>query len=202
FIVFNVLLASGTRSLLERLLARRKVREIVALLLAMVWVLPRFIMTAGIRLPWLHSAGLFAGRFGWPWSAAARAAAPLGISSMEVLLSWVSLGVWTLLAAWYGRAQFERNLRYDSLAAQAMPLTAVSERRSRWADRIYRIPSMLWRDPLAAIVEKELRTLARTARFRMVFVMGFTFGLMLWLPMVLRRGVSQQGRLSGDFLVI
>ena len=202
FIVFNVLLASGTRSLLERLLARRKVRELVALLLAMVWVLPRFFMTTGIRLPWLHSAGLFAGHFGWPWSAAAHAAVPLGISSTEYLVSWLSLGFWTLLAAWYGRTQFERNLRYDSLAAQAMPLTPVSERRLRWTDRVYRIPSLIWRDPLAAIVEKELRTLARTARFRMVFVMGFTFGLMLWLPMVLRQGVSQQGGFRSDFLVI
>ena len=165
FIVFNVLLASGTRSLLERLLARRKVRELVALLLAMVWVLPRFLMTTGIRPTWLHSAGRFAGHFGWPWSAAAHAAVPLGIPSTEYLVSWLSLGFWTLLAGWYGRAQFERNLRYDSLAAQATPLKPVSERTLRWTDRFYRVPSLIWSVPLAAIVEKELRTLARSARF-------------------------------------
>ena len=36
----------------------------------------------------------------------------------------------------------------------------------------------------------------------MVFVMGFTFGLMLWLPMVLRQGVPQPGGFRSDFLVI
>src|ERR1017187_4168154 len=34
FVAFNLLLASGPRSLLERLLAKRKVRELVALLMA------------------------------------------------------------------------------------------------------------------------------------------------------------------------
>jgi hypothetical protein len=32
---------------------------------------------------------------------------------------------------------------------------------------------------MGAIVEKELRSLARTPRYRMVFVMGFSFGLMV-----------------------
>ena len=49
FVLFNVLLASGTRSLLERLLARRKVRELVALLMALVWVMPRFLMRSGVN---------------------------------------------------------------------------------------------------------------------------------------------------------
>jgi ABC-2 type transport system permease protein len=36
----------------------------------------------------------------------------------------------------------------------------------------------------------------------MVFVMGFTFGLMFWLPMVLRRNGSHSGFLAHNFLVI
>jgi len=107
-----------------------------------------------------------------------------------------------MAAGWFGRAQFERSLRYDTLAAQATPMTAVSTRRRVWSERFYRVPSLLWRDPLAAIVEKELRTLVRSARFRMVFIMGFTFGLMLWLPMVLRGGAIRAGGLGRNFLVI
>jgi ABC-2 type transport system permease protein len=201
FVLFNLLLASGTRSLLERLLARRKVRELVALLLAMVWVAPRFAMQLGYRPTWLHSAGEAMGSFGWPWSAAARAAFPLAQNTGITLLSWLSLGVWTALAGWFGRTQFERNLRYDTLAAQATSLKPVSARTRRWTERFYRIPALLWPDPLAAIVEKELRTLTRSPRFRMVFVMGFTFGLMFWLPMVLRRG-AHPGAFSRNFLTI
>ena len=202
FVLFNLLLASGTRSLLERLLARRKVRELMALLLAMLWVVPRFLMMTGAKPAWLPGAGKLVGTFGWPWSAAARAALPLGQTPGTTALSWLSLGCWALAAGWFGRVQFERNLRYDSLAAQATPMKPLSARQRRWSERFYRVPSFLWSDPLAAIVEKELRTLTRSPRFRMVFVMGFTFGLMFWLPMVLRRNGSHNGFLSHNFLVI
>jgi ABC-2 type transport system permease protein len=201
FVLFNLLLASGIRSILERLLARRKAREIVALLLAMVWVLPRFFMMTGARPTWLHRARDAAGAVGWPWSAAAHAAFPFGQPAGVTVLSWLSLCAWVVLAGWFGRGQFERNLRYDTLAAQATPMAPLSARTRRWTERFYRIPGLLWKDPLAAIVEKELRTLSRSPRFRMVFVMGFTFGLMFWLPMVLRRG-PHPGFLAHNFLVI
>jgi ABC-2 type transport system permease protein len=98
-----------------------------------------------------------------------------------------------LAAYWFGRRQFERNLRFDSTAAQARMVTPESSRPRRWSEALYRLPSMLWGDPLAAIVEKELRSLARTPRFRMVFVMGFTFGILVWLPIALGRGGSRFG---------
>jgi ABC-2 type transport system permease protein len=202
FALFNVLLASGTRSLLERLLARRKIREVVALLLATAWLVPRFLMMSGSKPTWLHAAGEAMGAFGWPWSAAARAALPLGQTAGPTALAWLSLGCWVALAGWFGRTQFERNLRYDTLAAQATPMTPLSARTRRWTERFYRVPALLWRDPLAAIVEKELRTLTRSPRFRMVFVMGFTFGLMFWLPMVLRRNGQHPGFLAHNFLAI
>jgi ABC-2 type transport system permease protein len=204
FVAFNLLLASGTRSLLERLLSKRKVRELVALLMAMLWMGPRLLMMSGVKSKWLHAAGASVGAFGTPWSAAARAllpAAPLPAQreAGSVWLAWLSLCAWTLLAGWFGRSQFERNLRYDALAAQATSLKPVSGRAHFWRDALYRIPSLLWRDPLAAIVEKELRTLARSARFRMVFVMGFSFGLMVWLP---TRGAALGGGFSRNFLTL
>jgi ABC-2 type transport system permease protein len=51
------------------------------------------------------------------------------------------------------------------------------------------------------MVEKELRSLVRTPRFRLVFVMGFSFGLIVWLPMVLR-GREAHSVLSENFLTI
>ncbi len=69
------------------------------------------------------------------------------------------------------------------------------------SEAFFRFPRLLWRDPLAAIVEKELRSLARTPRFRMVFVMGFTFGILVWLPMALGGNGMRQGPGSQYFLV-
>ena len=196
FILFNVLLASGMRSVLERLLSRRKVRELLAFLMVMLWMAPRLVVASGIRPKWLAGAPAAIGMLGWPWSSAARAA--LGESAPLTLLS---LGLWTVVAAWFGRTQFERNLRYDALAAQATPRTTGRARTQSLLERFYRFPGLLWRDPLAAIVEKEIRSLARTPRFRMVFVMAFTFGLMVWLPMILGRR-SGPSAVSRHFLVI
>src|SRR5213075_955104 len=73
FIGFNLLLASGTRSVLERLLARRRVREVLAILMAMIWVLPRFLMSSGFRPKSLDCAGAWVQMVAFPWTAAARA---------------------------------------------------------------------------------------------------------------------------------
>jgi len=179
FVTMNLLLASGTRSLLERLLSRRRIREVVVLLSTMVWVVPRVMMSTG-RGRSLGHMGSALQAIGLPWTAAAR-----GALGDDVALALLSLAAWTLLAAWFGRRQFERNLRYDTVAAQASQLRG-REQRAGLMEWFYRFPSLVWRDPLAGIVEKELRSLARTPRFRTVFIMGFTFGLAVWFPMIAR----------------
>ena len=68
-------------------------------------------------------------------------------------------------------------------------------------DRLYRLPALFLRDPLAAIVEKELRSLARTPRFRTVFIMGFTFGLAVWFPVV-ARARRERAALGSWFLTV
>src|SRR5262249_47795543 len=125
--------------------------------------------------------------------------ASLGHSTSIAL---ASLGIWIALAAWFGRAQFERSLRFDAIAAQATPAADVRPATRSLAETFYRLPSLLFPDPLGAIVEKELRSLARTPRYRMVFVMGFSFGLMIWLPMILGRRGERHMTLSQHFLTV
>ena len=197
YIAFNLLLSSGTRSLLERLLARRKYREILVFLIFMLWMLPRLLFATGHRPTltgsWTHLMESAA----WPWTAAAWSA--LGRSELAGVLSLIG---WTLLAGWFGRTQFERNLRFDAVAAQATPQTAGISAAQSAAEVFYRFPARFLRDPLAAIVEKELRSLARTPRYRMVFVMGFSFGLMVWLPMILGNRADRNPTLSRHFLTV
>jgi ABC-2 type transport system permease protein len=69
-------------------------------------------------------------------------------------------------------------------------------------ERFYRLPSALFGDPLGALVEKELRSLARSPRFRLVFLMGFTFGLVIWLPMALGHTGATQTFLGGNYLTV
>ena len=197
YIAFNLLLASGTRSMLDRLLSKRKVREALIFLIFMVWMLPRFLFVTGHRPNLPGGWRRFLDTAAWPWTAAAWAA--LGRSEFAALLSLV---VWSLAAAWFGRVQFERNLRFDAVAAQATPLRNGTSPWQAAAEAFYRFPARWLRDPVAAIVEKELRSLSRTPRYRMVFVMGFSFGLMVWLPLILGNRGERDSALSHHFLTV
>src|SRR5206468_579229 len=97
----------------------------------------------------------------WPWSAAGRFA-----TGAEPAAGLAILAAWTGLAWIFGRRQFERSLRYDAQAMQATEVRDQALRETSWRDRLYRIPALLLPDPVAAIVEKELRSLTRTPRFR------------------------------------
>jgi ABC-2 type transport system permease protein len=51
------------------------------------------------------------------------------------------------------------------------------------------------------VIEKEIRFLARAPRFRLVFTMGFTFGLVIWLPISFGRG-NPEGFLATNYLTM
>jgi len=55
------------------------------------------------------------------------------------------------------------------------------------SERIFRFPSRFLPDPLAALVEKELRTLSRIARFRMAYGMSCFLGVLIFAPAVHRQ---------------
>lgn len=187
FVLFNLLLAAGVRSLLERLLSHKRLRELLTFVLVTAAALPRLAaVTPGAaaflrRLMTEPPGGL------WPWAATARIA--LG---QDTLLSGLLLIWWTAAAFAFSHRQFERSLRYDAQA------TAAPTRNGQGPSRLepfYRLPAFFLPDPTAAIVEKELRALSRTPRFRMVFIMGFSFGLLIWLP------VTFGGRGGGSAVV-
>jgi ABC-2 type transport system permease protein len=195
FVAFNLLLAAGLRNLLERLLLHKRLREIMVLLLALAAALPQLVLVTGV--PSRTVRRLFAGTpyLIWPWSGAARVA--LG---QDFFGAWAVLIGWAALAWLFGRRQFERSLRYDAQAAQATEIKTSSPREEPWTHKLYRVPSLLLPDPIGAIVEKELRSLSRTPRFRLVFIMGFSFGLLIWFPLVLRR--RSGSALAENFLTV
>jgi len=132
---------------------------------------------------------------GTPWNAAAMLA-----NGENVLYAGALLLAWTAVALWFGRWQFTRTLRFDMDAARSGDVRASS--RGGLMERFYRLPSALLRDPLGALVEKDLRFLARSPRFRLVFLMGFTFGLVIWLPMAAGRAGASQSVLGSNYLTV
>jgi ABC-2 type transport system permease protein len=190
FVLLNLFCSAGVRDLLVRLLARKRVREVVALLLVLLAALPQLLVFAGFqnRIRVLFSGQ--PGRF-WPWTATARLAQ--GEASFEDIA--ILLG-WTAAAYLFGRWQFERSLAVDSSDRGGSP-TGRKASRMEW---IYRLPSAIVPDPLAALIEKELRFLSRAPRFRLVFLMGFSFGLLIWAPIAFGQASSRHSLVAENYL--
>ena len=88
---------------------------------------------------------------------------------------------WTAAAYIFAKMQFAKNLRFDRNEAGAAD--RIQSSRVSLLDWGFRILPAALPDPLAALVEKEIRMLSRSPRFRLVFLMGFSFGLIIWLPL-------------------
>jgi ABC-2 type transport system permease protein len=182
FIAFNLLLATGIKSLMERLFKRKGVRELMMVVFLGLILVPQFF--AASLQDGAEPNLRFMSRFSTvmqvtPWLAAGRLA--LGKLSG---LSVASLIGAIATAYLFARLQFHRSLLLDDAAGEAPRKKERTE--STWFDRLVRWPSAVLLDPVAALVEKDLRILSRSPRFRLIFMMGSTFGAVLWLPQVLR----------------
>lgn len=193
FVFINLFFSTGLRDLLVRVFARKRYREFVSLLVLVLIALPQVVFGVTARSGhWPRWANFSAGAW-WPWSAEAMLArgtvTPRG---MGISLLW--------LAGAYGfaRWQFRRTYVYD---ADVTGMRKSTPRRIGWADAVFSLPSRLLHDPLGAIVEKELRFLSRAPRFRVLFMMGFSFGLLIFLPSFLRSR-EQGGFFANNFLTM
>lgn len=199
YIALNLLLSAGVRDLLTRLLARRGVRELVVLGIVMVSALPSLLVTLVPPETWHSRYTEWGGKLPsipWPWTATAKLA-----SGQLSLLAFAALFAALLLCSAFGYSQFQRGLRWDADEVRAKQRESAPRALANWAEVFYRLPSRFLRDPLAALVEKEIRFLSRAPRFRLVFFMGFTFGIVIWMPIMLKGG-RQDGFMGEHFLVM
>jgi len=195
YVLFNLFLAVGLRDLVARILAHKRIREVAFLLLVLCAGLPQLLVLRGpvgnktFRLLFRDSSAA------WPWTAMANL-----IEQRAMAQSLAILLVWALVAAAFGYWQFRISLRFDAQAASATGTPAA--RREGLLEKFFRLPSLVFRDPLAALIEKEIRFLVRSPRFRLVFLMGFTFGLVIWLPLTLGRGGMAKSLLGTNYLTV
>jgi len=190
YVAFNLVIAVGLRDMLGRLLARKRIRELVFFLVILAVALPQLLLARqGMISPQLRLLVTRDAWSGWPWTATSNIM--LGIQFWPSLMV---LSAWTVGTLAFSRWQFSRTLAFDSDAANAHDTG--DNRRSWWSEWFFYLPSAVFKDPLGALIEKEFRFLARSPRFRLVFLMGFTLGLVIWLPMVF----VPRGPLGGFFV--
>ena len=195
YVLFNLFLAIGLRDLVARILAHKRIREVAFLLLVLCAGLPQLLMMRGPASGRGIRALFGDSWLGWPWSATANLIEQRSTpQALAVLLAWA------LAAAVFGYWQFRTSLTFDAQAASASGI--VPTRRDSWLEKFFRLPSLVFGDPLAALIEKEIRFLVRSPRFRLVFLMGFTFGLVIWLPLALGRSGLSKSILGTNYLTV
>jgi ABC-2 type transport system permease protein len=177
FVATNIFFSAGTRSLLERLVRRARLREMLMILLVLVSIAPQIALATKMKKGAL--LGFSPSQIFWPWGAFAHLA-----TGDAIALSALSAVVWLGVAIVFSRWQFERSLAYDGSTVRKRDKDV---RPDGALERIFRLPGRFLPDPLGALVEKELRTLSRIARFRLVYGMSCFFGVAAMLP-VIRRG--------------
>ena len=140
FVCFNLFCSTGIRDLLVRLLARKRIREIVIFLVVIAAALPQLMLFRGSQTRVRQFFG------GEPSAHVAldRGGAP---GARRIFLAQVGvLLAWTLAAYVFGRSQFERGLRFDAAEASARRSSAI--RRVSRLEWWYQLPNALLPDPL------------------------------------------------------
>jgi ABC-2 type transport system permease protein len=200
FIALNLILGVGTRDTIARILARRRVREAAFFLLILCAALPQLLLTRGRGFQARFRAIMTRESWiGWPWTSSAHF-----MQGQDTLKSLAIILAWLAAAGLFSYWQFRRTISFDAQAAGARPSggSGASGLVDRFVERFFRFPSLLLGDPLGALIEKEVRFLTRSPRFRLVFLMGFTFGLLVWLPVALGRQGASQSFLSTNYLTV
>ncbi len=178
FIPLNLFLQLAIRDLILHAFERNRFRELFAVVVISVGILPQllirtslgatlkpyFLATAGSHLtPWSETASLSLGRF----------------SVRDALL----LLAWTAVSYFFARWMFHKGLIADDSFQQGGVVSATNQspRQSLWSHW----PARIFRDPLAALVQKEMQSLVRMPKFRVLFGMSCILGIVVFVPAAL-----------------
>jgi ABC-2 type transport system permease protein len=185
FIPFNLLLQLAIRDFLLHAFNRNRFRELLIVLFLSASLLPQLLIrsnSVNVMKPYLLRIAGFPAA---PWKNAAFLS--LGFFSLRdfaLIAAWI---VFTALLAYW---QFNRSLLQEDAF---LPAASATSGKSTQSPRIVGAISGLFRDPMAAIIEKELRSLVRMPRFRVLFGMACVFSVMVFFPMSLRIGKQMPG---------
>jgi len=202
FAAFNLCLSAGVRDVLSRLMHKRGVRELVVLGFVVLTQVPNLVMHL-VPAEKLH---IYANRYAaisavlplpWRWTA------HLAVGELSAT-AFFGLTLWVVVGVWFGYTQFRRGLHFDEVAAESAN-RAPAERSGRvpLLDRIADLPLRIFPEPLATLVQKELLTLPRVPRFRLLFLMGAFFSLIVFIPFLSKPGgAPNPGFMQQNFLTI
>jgi ABC-2 type transport system permease protein len=195
YLPFNLLLSLAIREWLLRMFRRKRLRELLIVAIVIVTVLPNLLVNTSLG-PKLKPVFISVGTGqGTPWHELSVLA--LGQFSFQALAIWIiSLAVVYILAT----RQFAKMLDMDRAAAfESAARGGHGTRRSRF-EWLLNLPNRLFDDPVAALLEKEMRVLSRSPRFRVIFGMACFFSALVFFPLAFGR--QRSTFMEGNYLPV
>jgi ABC-2 type transport system permease protein len=193
FIPLNLFLQLAVRDFVVHAFERNRFREIITILFVSIGIVPQFLLRTGLGMKLKPYFLLFANGLGTPW----HTAASLSLGRLS-LFNFAVLAAWTALAFWLARWQFARGLTQDD-AFRGGSGAAASKKET--ASPLLDFFSNLFQDPAAAIIQKEVRSLLRMPRFRVMLGMACIFSTLIFLPIRLGEDSKGPGFFSHNYFV-
>jgi ABC-2 type transport system permease protein len=192
FIPLNLLLQLAAREFILHAFERNRFREIITILMVSIGVFPQLLMRTGLGLKLKPYFFLLAAGQGTPWQSAASLSlghAPL----VNVLI----LAAWTVLTLFLAHWQFTTALKQQDDSFRGGPSAKASQKEN--GSSLIDSVGNLFQDPIAAVVQKELRSLLRMPRFRVALGMACIFSSAFLLPMLVFDGSGHNGFVRQNF---
>jgi hypothetical protein len=179
FVSFTLFLQLALRDFILHSFSRNRFREMITILLAATALLPRLLVresTLPLVKPYLLMAANGAAA---PWhQVAAQSAGRFSLAGIAAILCW------NVLAIFVAHRQFMKSLNREDSFRQVQLFASTASRR---VDLIGSLTRTL-PDPFGALFEKELRSLIRMPRFRVIFGMACVFSIFVFMPLAMNLG--------------
>jgi ABC-2 type transport system permease protein len=177
YIPFNLFLSLGIRETLLGVFRKRRFKELFAVFFLVVVLSPTLIANTSLGAKLAPFVFKLAVNAATPWFEAAS----LATGKLSVLSAGL-ICVWTLAAYLFARRQFSGGLRHDRSGFDASVRHKAPGKVGTRREVVFGWIDRLFRDPMAALIEKEFRILLRSPRFRVLFGMACVFSVIVFLP--------------------
>ncbi|HEX4750236.1 MAG TPA: hypothetical protein VH302_11895 [Bryobacteraceae bacterium] len=201
FIPINLFLSLALREFVLQGFARNRFREIFTVVIVSIGILPQILTRTPLGRKALPYISGVANGIGTPW----REIAVISLGARYWIVDLLLVAVWTYLCYRLARFQFEKSLRRDEafrVTSSATELAPNPIRKNSRLGGLADLPNRLFRDPLAALLQKEYRSLLRMPRFRIMFGMACVFSVLVFIPMMLDTRHGPGTFMRNNFLVV
>ncbi len=178
YVPFNLFLQQGLRDLILHAFERNRFRELFAVLFISIAIVPQLLLRTGLgrtAKPYFFAA---AQSHAMPWyQAASLALGRLDFRNIVFILFWI------VLTFGFAYWMFAKSMVADDSFRGAASNVASEKTDEKF--RFSALPGKIFSDPLAVLMQKELQSLLRMPRFRVLFGMSCILGIVVFVPAAL-----------------